>query len=130
MRAICRFWPGAHRPEAWPRPMSSLPRPAPLIRLSVLTTWGQFWPGAAGVSDPVFYAYAYPEPNGFAQAPASPAPASYDAGFGEFLLPYAAVRTSRDPDGALMGFLQSTYEAAAELGRWDRASVETAGRAR
>ena len=85
-----------------------------------------FWPGAAGVSDPVFYAYAYPEPNGFAQAPASPAPASYDAGFGEFLLPYETVRQAAAPDYLLLEFLQSTYEAAADLGRWPRGDLERA----
>jgi hypothetical protein len=85
-----------------------------------------FWPGAAGLSDPVFYAYAYPEPNGFAQAPVAPAAASYDAAFGEFLLPYEAVRQAAAPDDLLLEFLQSTYETAADLGRWARAELERA----
>src|SRR5437667_5004 len=85
-----------------------------------------FWPGTAGLSDPVFYAYAYPEPNGFAQAPVAPAAASYDAAFGEFLLPYEAVRQAAAPDDLLLEFLQSTYEAAADLGRWARAELERA----
>jgi len=83
-----------------------------------------FWPGAAGVSEPVFYAYAYPEPAGFAQAPVEPAAASYNTGFGEFLLPYETVRQAAAPDDLLLEFLQSTYEAAADLGRWDRVARE------
>ena len=83
-----------------------------------------FWPGAAGVSEPVFYAYAYPAPAGFAQATVAPAAASYSSAFGEFLLPYDAVRQAAAPDDLLFEFLQSTYQAAAELGRWDRATLE------
>jgi hypothetical protein len=85
-----------------------------------------FWPGAAGLSEPVFYAYAYPAPVGFAQAPAGPAAASYNTAFGEFLLPYEAVRQAVAPDDLLLEFLQTTYEAAADLGRWDRAALERA----
>ena len=87
-----------------------------------------FWPG--GNPEGSFYSYAYPEPVGFAEWKVSPDAAYYDTSWREFLLPYAAVRTARDPDARLMSFLQSTYEAAAELGRWDRASLEAAGRAR
>jgi hypothetical protein len=83
-----------------------------------------FWPGAAGVSDPVFYAYAYPAPAGFAQATVAPAAASYSSAFGEFLLPLEAVRQAPAPDAFLLEFLQSTYEAAADLGQWDRAALE------
>jgi hypothetical protein len=83
-----------------------------------------FWPGAAGVSDPVFYAYAYPAPTGFAQATVAPAAASYSSAFGEFLLPLEAVQQAPAPDDFLLEFLQSTYEAAADLGRWDRAALE------
>jgi hypothetical protein len=83
-----------------------------------------FWPGVAGLSEPVFYAYAYPEPAGFAQATAAPAAASYNSAFGEFLLPYEAVRQAVAPDDLLLEFLQSTYQAAADLGRWDRAQLE------
>jgi hypothetical protein len=85
-----------------------------------------FWPGAAGVSEPVFYAYAYPAPGGFAQAAVAPAAASYSNAFGEFLLPLEAVRRAVAPDELLLEFLQSTYEAAANLGRWDRAALERA----
>jgi len=85
-----------------------------------------FWPGVAGLSEPVFYAYAYPEPGGFAQAAVAPIAASYNSAFGEFLLPYEAVRQAAAPDDLLLEFLQSTYQAAADLGRWDRAALERA----
>jgi hypothetical protein len=81
-----------------------------------------FWPG--GGEEGSFYAYAYPEPEGFAERTVQPSSASYDHELREFLLPYAAVRTADDPDTTLLSFLQSTYDAAAELGRWDRASLE------
>jgi len=81
-----------------------------------------FWPG--GGEEGAFYAYAYPEPEGFATAPVRPAEAFYSDGLRQFLLPYEAVRTAPDPDAAALAFLQSTYEAAADLGRWDRAALE------
>lgn len=71
-----------------------------------------------------FYAYAYPEPDGYRTAPVAPAGATYDASLGEFVLPYEAVRTSPDPDAALLDFLQSTYEAAADNAGWDRPALE------
>jgi len=83
-----------------------------------------FWPGGGAVLEPCFYAYAYPAPDGFAAAPVSPAGARFDRELGEFLLPYAQVRTAPDPDAALTAFLQSTYEAAADLANWDRAALE------
>ncbi len=83
-----------------------------------------FWPG--GGEEGVFYAYAYPEPAGFRNAPVAPEGAFYDEGLGEFLLPYEAVRSAPDPDRALLAFLQSTYVAAADLGAWDRAALEAA----
>jgi hypothetical protein len=81
-----------------------------------------FWPG--GSPEGSFYAYAYPEPQGFADWKAEPAEAYYDQSLREFILPYTAVRTAADPDAVLLSFLQSTYEAAAELGHWDRAALE------
>ena len=86
-----------------------------------------FWPGGAGMEEPVFYSYAYPQPEGFAEAPVRPAAARYSREFGEFILPYDAVREAADPDAALLEFLQSTYDAAADLARWDRAALERAG---
>ena len=81
-----------------------------------------FWPG--GSEEGSFYAYAYPQPTGFADWPVEPQGAYFDRGLGEFILPYAAVRQAEDPDGALMAFFQSTYEAGAELAKWDRAALE------
>jgi hypothetical protein len=83
-----------------------------------------FWPG--GSAEGSFYAYAYPAPDGFADWPVRPDGAYYDAELGEFILPYAAVRTAANPDDYLLSFLQSTYEAAADLGAWDRAALEVA----
>jgi hypothetical protein len=82
-----------------------------------------FWPGAS--SEGEFYAYAYPEPDGFAEAPAGVDAAYYERALGEFILPYAAVRAADDPDAVLLGFLQSTYEAAATKARWDRSALES-----
>jgi Family of unknown function (DUF5996) len=86
-----------------------------------------FWPGGAGgPGGPFFYSYAYPSPEGFATATVAPEAARFDAGLGEFVLDYEAVRTAADPDAALLAFLDSTYEAAAGLGGWDRAALECA----
>jgi hypothetical protein len=83
-----------------------------------------YWPGAG--DEGMFYAYAYPEPAGFAEWSVQPTAAYYDGDAGEFLLPYTAVRTADDPEATLLSFLQSSYEAAATLGEWDRAALETA----
>ncbi len=84
-----------------------------------------FWPGGGGPIDyAAFYSYAYPAPEGFARAPVRPAEAFFSHELGEFLLPYDAVRTAESPSGALTAFLQSTYDAAADLGRWDRDALE------
>jgi hypothetical protein len=87
-----------------------------------------FWPGGglAPIDFAAFYSYAYPAPDGFAKARVKPAAAYFHEALGEFLLPYDDVRTSADPDATLMDFLQSTYGAAAELGRWDRSALECA----
>ena len=83
-----------------------------------------FWPGNAARPEPLFYSYAYPEPPGFSTAQVGPAAASYDAALHEFVLPYEAVRQSASPEADLLEFLQTTYEAAANAGRWDRAALE------
>jgi hypothetical protein len=83
-----------------------------------------FWPGGPGSPEPTFYAYAYPAPDGFARASAGPDGAFFSANLGEFLLPYDVVRQATAPDDVLLQFLQSTYEAAADLGRWERAALE------
>ena len=83
-----------------------------------------FWPGGGPIPYPAFYAYAYPEPAGFAEAPVRPGAAFYSTDFREFILPYDAVRLAASPDDTLLDFLQTTYEAAADLGKWERASLE------
>ena len=83
-----------------------------------------FWAGGGPVADAAFYSYAYPEPAGFAAAKVQPGAASYNTELREFILPYDAVRTAADPDATLLQFLQSTYEAAANLGQWDRGALE------
>jgi Family of unknown function (DUF5996) len=85
-----------------------------------------FWAGGGEVTEPVFYAYAYPEPDRFSTYPIQPAEAFYHAQMHEFMLPYEAVRQAADPDAMLLTFLRSTYEAAASLGNWDRAALERA----
>jgi hypothetical protein len=83
-----------------------------------------FWPGGGPITEAVFYAYAAPAPAGLADAQVQPAAARYDKELGEFLLPYEAVRTASSPRQALLDFLQSTYDAAADLAGWNRAELE------
>lgn len=85
-----------------------------------------FWPGGGGVDHAAFYSYAYPVPEGFKTLAVQPEAAFFSESLGEFLLPYDAVRAASDPDAALLAFLQSTYEAAAGAGGWDRAALECA----
>jgi hypothetical protein len=81
-----------------------------------------YWPG--GGDEGAFYAYAYPEPAGFAEWPVEPAGARYDEALGEFVLPYELVRMARRPDEELLRFFQTTYDAAADPGNWDRDALE------
>ena len=81
-----------------------------------------FWAGGATAAEPFFYTYIYPEPEGFRSANA--AHGRFDESFGEFVLPYAEVRASDGPERMLMEFFQSTYDAAADLAKWDRAALE------
>ena len=83
-----------------------------------------FWPGNAAAPTPIFYSYAYPEPPGFAQAKVHPDAVFYEAKLREFILPYDAVRTATKPDQVLLDFAQTAYDAASELGKWDRAALE------
>ena len=85
-----------------------------------------FWPGSEAFPEAAFYSYAYPEPTGFRDAIARPATARFEGGLGEFILSYEAVRSDAAPDQALLAFLQSTYEAAADHAAWDRAALERA----
>jgi hypothetical protein len=83
-----------------------------------------FWPGSGDVTEPAYYSYASPEPEGFKEYRARPQAASYRNDLGEFLLPYEAVRKSASPSSALLDFCQSTYEAAATLAKWNRPELE------
>jgi hypothetical protein len=85
-----------------------------------------FWPGGGPIDYAAYYSYAYPTPEGYAAAPVRPAQAFFSKELGEFILPYDAVRTAPDPKRALLDFLQSTYEAAANNGKWDREDLECA----
>jgi hypothetical protein len=83
-----------------------------------------YWPG--GATEGVFYSYAYPEPEGFSRQHVTPDDAHYDDQLGEFVLPYAAVRSASDPDACLLGFMESTFQAAYRLGRWPGSEQESA----
>jgi len=83
-----------------------------------------FWAGGGAIAHAAFYAYSYPEPPGFAQAVVRPEGAYYNTDLREFILPYDVVRQAATPDETLLAFLQSTYEAAADLGKWDRGTLE------
>ena len=85
-----------------------------------------FWPGSGAIDYPAFYSYAYPEPAGFRAVKVRPDAAFFSEALGEFILPYDAVRTAAAPDQALLEFLQSTYEAAANAAKWDRDALECA----
>jgi Family of unknown function (DUF5996) len=86
-----------------------------------------FWPGGGPHPFPLFYSYAYPEPQGFSAAPVRPAGATYSRDLREFIVAYDDIRNAESPDRTLREFLQSTYEAASTLGRWDRALLERPG---
>ncbi|HEY9459327.1 MAG TPA: DUF5996 family protein, partial [Paralcaligenes sp.] len=83
-----------------------------------------FWPGGGAFAEPAFYAYAYPQPAGYADWPANPGGARYSNEAQEFILPYDVIRQLPEPDEALLEFFQSTYDSAAELGQWDRATLD------
>jgi Family of unknown function (DUF5996) len=83
-----------------------------------------FWPGNGGYGRAAFYVYAYPEPTGYGDARLRSSEGFYDKNVGQFILPYDAVREARDPDALLLGFLQDTYAAAADLAKWDRSALE------
>jgi hypothetical protein len=83
-----------------------------------------FWPGNGGFGQAAFYVYAYPEPEGYGDARLTVSAGAYNKNVGQFILPYDTVRQARDPDALLLGFLQETYAAAANLAKWDRAALE------
>lgn len=83
-----------------------------------------FWPGSEALPEPAFYAYIYPEPEGYKQAEIAPKGAYYHDTLREFILPYSLVQKSNQPEEKLLQFLNSTYEAGATLAKWDRKSLE------
>jgi Family of unknown function (DUF5996) len=118
---VTRF--SGRRAPAPTRAMPGYPRWANAEAYSHECSSAGFWPGQ-GLGEPAFYSYAYPEPTGFAAAPVVPGAAAYSEAFGQFLLPYDAVRSAADPDAALLAFYQSVYEAAADSGGWKREELE------
>ena len=120
--AVTRF--SGRRAPLHPGGLPNLPDAVTQEAYSHEVSSAGFWPGSAGVEYPAFYSYAYPEPPGFSAAPIRPKEAFYSNDLREYVLPYDAVRSAPDPDGLLMDFLISTYEAAAVLGKWDRAALE------
>jgi Family of unknown function (DUF5996) len=118
--AVTRF---SGRPA--PRHPGGVPNVAPWVNERAYNqevSSAGYWPG--GAEEGAFYSYAYPEPEGFRERRVAPSDAYYDKTLGEFLLPYHVVRSAPDPPALLMAFLQSTYEAAADLANWDRKSLE------
>ncbi len=120
--AVTRF-SGRRAPEH-PGGIPNLPDRITREAYSHEVSSGGFWAGGGPIAYPAYYAYAYPEPAGFAAAEVKPSQAFYSPDLHEFILPYDVVRTSADPDRTLLEFLQSTYVAAADLGRWDRPALE------
>ncbi|WP_247233164.1 DUF5996 family protein [Telluribacter sp. SYSU D00476] len=83
-----------------------------------------FWPGSGAFPQAAFYSYIYPEPDGYKQATVQPEQAYYHPQLGEFILPYEVIQRAENPSAMLLGFLRSTYEAAADLAQWDRSALE------
>lgn len=127
--AVTRF--SGRRAPLHPAGIPSLPDDVAQEANSREVSSAGFWPGGNGIDYPAFHAYAYPAPGGYRGAPVRPEAAFWHEGLSEFVLPYDAVQTASDPDAALMAFLVSTYDAAADLGEWDRDLLECSyGRSR
>ncbi len=107
-----------------PGGVTHLPDPVTREAYSHEVSSAGFWAGGGAIDYAAFYSYGYPTPPGFADAPVMPQEAHFNPQLGEFILPYEAVRTAADPDAALLAFLQSTYEGAANAAAWDRAALE------
>lgn len=122
--AVSRF-SGRPAPEH-PGGLPNFPDPVAKEAYSHEVSSAGFWPGIPGgpVAEPAYYSYIYPAPEGFEAAKVGPAAAYWTADLGEWVLPYDAVRTAANPEATLMEFLQSTYEAAADLAGWDREALE------
>ena len=120
--AVTRF--SGRKAPAHPGGIPNLPDAVTREAYSHEVSSAGFWPGGGAIDYPAFYSYAYPAPEGFAAAPVRPNAAFFHEAMGEFILPYDAVRNAAAPDATLLDFLQSTYEAAANAARWDRAALE------
>ena len=120
--AVTRF--SGRRAPAHPGGIPNLPDRVTREAYSHEVSSCGFWPGGGQIPYPAFYSYAYPEPAGFSVARVTPAAAFYSADLREFILPYDSVRESARPDATLLEFLQTTYESAANLAKWDRAALE------
>lgn len=120
--AVTRF--SGRTAPAHPGGVPNLPDPVTREAYNQEVSSAGFWPGGGPLDHAAFYSYAYPVPGGFAEQRVAPDAAYFDANLGEFLLPYDAVRIAADPDGLLLDFLQSTYDAAAETAGWDRGQLE------
>ena len=120
--AVTRF-SGRRAPEH-PGGVSHLPDAVAREAYSHEVSSCGFWAGGGAIPYPAFYSYAYPEPEGFAESVVKPDAAFYSRDLKEFILPYDAVRRADSPDDRLLEFLQTTYEAAANLGSWDRKELE------
>jgi hypothetical protein len=120
--AVTRF--SGRRAPAHPGGVPHLPDSVVREAYSHEVSSAGFWPGGGLIDYPAFYSYAFPEPDGFRDALVLPTAAFYHDSLREFLLPYEAVRTSANPDEMLLEFLKSTYEAAANAGKWERSALE------
>jgi hypothetical protein len=120
--AVTRF--SGRRAPRHPGGVPNLPDAVACEAYSHEVSSAGFWPGSGAIDYPAFYSYAYPEPAGFRSAKVRPDAAFFSETVGEFILPYDAVRTADDPDRALLDFLQTTYEAAANAAKWDRGALE------
>jgi hypothetical protein len=120
--AVTRF--SGRRAPRHPGGIPNLPDDVACEAYSHEVSSAGFWPGSGAIDYPAFYSYAYPEPAGFCDVKVRPDAAFFSEALGEFVLPYDAVRKASDPDQALLDFLQTTYEAAANAARWDRAALE------
>jgi Family of unknown function (DUF5996) len=122
--AVTRF--SGRRAPRHPGGVPHLPDPVACEAYSHEVSSAGFWPGSGAIDYPAFYSYAYPEPPGYRATKVRPDAAFFSEALGEFILPYDAVRLAADPDQALLDFLQSTYEAAANAAKWDREALECA----
>jgi uncharacterized protein DUF5996 len=118
--AVSRF--SGRKAPPHPGGMPGLPDRITREAYSHEVTSGGFWAGGVTPAEPFFYSYIYPEPDGYRRAKV--AHGRFDDTFGEFVLPYADVRASSRPEAILGEFLQSAYDAAADLAHWDRAELE------